>query len=510
MDLDLPARLAAVRIWRQASEVCVCKCPVRNVFQPETGLTQPVGGHLGEIIDARPLPVVMCLHGTVPARALMRHAAFRRGPVIHLAVARGGMIRLAMFHLAVARGGMIGLSMIQGTMIHSRIAHGPMVPAAMGHAHVLHGQQGALPQRRHLGIHTGARRERAARIETAIDGLGHDGECLIRSGTNHHVVGFGNTDLELVCLHGVDVLTVGLHHRHGQARNAEIVDGHGGGIDDAQAHALTRLEQGRPVILRPMTIDEAGIGGTGHIRDVGRAHAHMPPHHPVLDRRAQSVLAHVPEKITGRALLKIEAVAHLHEPGEDPVRVRECPVGEDENIFPVEGDRIAMFRLDDQRAVMAGLFLQAGMGMIPVGARLLHRKAVGECFARTDAGKGHARHAVHLKRHQDAMPVDGRIRVQPVGDPQCDLVALAPAQKRRRQLAIDGDGVAGTAVDDHGAAVYGKVELGSCRHLRTGRIVGRAAARPGRQQAGQAQGNSGAARCRQKPSSVDHLTVSPE
>jgi hypothetical protein len=49
------------------------------------------------------------------------------------------------------------------------------------------------------------------------------------------------------------------------------------------------------------------------------------------------------------------------------------------------------------------------------------------------------RNAVHVGRQDDAVPVDRRALVERVAHAQGDAVALAPAQQRRRQLAIDHD-----------------------------------------------------------------------
>src|SRR3546814_12726638 len=61
------------------------------------------------------------------------------------------------------------------------------------------------------------------------------------------------------------------------------------------------------------------------------------------------------------------------------------------------------------------LFLKVRMAVIPEGAGMSDRELVDEGFTRANAGEAHAGHAVHLERHQDAMPVDRGILFERVG-----------------------------------------------------------------------------------------------
>ena len=134
---------------------------------------------------------------------------------------------------------------------------------------------------------------------------------------------------------------------------------------------------------------------------------------------------------------------------EQAIRVAERPVAQHQHIFAVIGDRISALRINDDRPVMADLFLQAGMGMVPIGAVLRHGIFVGEGLARLDARKGDARHAVHLERYQQAMPVDGGVGVQPIGDLQRHFLAFAEAQQRCRRRTIDANRFGRAAIDTH-------------------------------------------------------------
>ena len=99
---------------------------------------------------------------------------------------------------------------------------------------------------------------------------------------------------------------------------------------------------------------------------------------------------------------------------------------------------------------MAFLFLQAGMGMIPIGAGLRHGILVGERLARLDTGEGHARHAIHLEGHKQAVPVNASVGIERVGDVERDLVSFAESYQRGGQRSIDAGSFANPSIDPHG------------------------------------------------------------
>src|SRR3546814_17714445 len=74
----------------------------------------------------------------------------------------------------------------------------------------------------------------------------------------------------LVDRDGPDVVAVGLDDRHGEPGDADVEHRHRGRVDDPQPDPLARPEQAGPVLLRPMTVDEIGVGRTGD--EIGRAH----------------------------------------------------------------------------------------------------------------------------------------------------------------------------------------------------------------------------------------------
>ncbi len=130
------------------------------------------------------------------------------------------------------------------------------------------------------------------------------------------------------------------------------------------------------------------------------------------------------------------------------------------------------------------------MAVVPVGARLLQLEPVLEGFARADAVEAQARHAIHVRRQQDAVPMDGGHVAQAVADAHGDRVAFAPAQRGRRQTVVDGDRGPAAAgdVDRHRTDAEGERGAG---HLRGAAAARRRAGGSG--QARQSQAERGAA-----------------
>src|SRR3546814_9484603 len=110
-----------------------------------------------------------------------------------------------------------------------------------------------------------------------------------------------------------------------------------------------------------------------------------------------------------RSALLLELAHHL-------VRMKEGPVGQDDHMLAVGGDRIGINRIDDDRAVMADLLLEPRMAVIPVGAVLDDWELVGEGGPWLDAREADAGHAVHVERQDEAVPVDGRVLIERVLD----------------------------------------------------------------------------------------------
>ena len=152
--------------------------------------------------------------------------------------------------------------------------------------------------------------------------------------------------------------------------------------------------------------------------------------------------------------------------------------------------------VDDQRAVQPHRFLHPGMAMIPIGARLPHRHIIGEGFAGADTGKADAGHAIHLKRHQQPMPVDRRILAQPVGHRDPHALPFAQPDQRCGDRAVDRHRVDSAPID-HGMMLRdGQRDRLAAQGGRGGNAM-IAALRPCRGDAGQQR--AGRERSEQRP-----------
>jgi hypothetical protein len=117
---------------------------------------------------------------------------------------------------------------------------------------------------------------------------------------------------------------------------------------------------------------------------------------------------------------------------EDVFRIFVSPITQHNDVVPVARYGGRPLWLDHQWAIEAELLLKAGVAVVPVCTGLSDLEFVDEGLVSRNAGKGHARHAIHGKRNEDAMPVDRSLRGQCVGDPQRYLGTLFPTQDGRR------------------------------------------------------------------------------
>ena len=190
VQFDFAGGRRVVRGLDHGAQVGVGQHAPAVVAQADAGIVQPGRHHVGQhgIAHAAFGGVgVLDLHHAARAGGVaMVHAGHRR--VVH---AR----HRAVIH---ARGGRrAGLAHARHrAMIHA----GHAAAHVMGHAHVHHGQQLDRVQRRHVGLHAGARCQRGARVAGAVHGLRKMvGAVLGRF--DDHVVGLGHGDAELVDLH---------------------------------------------------------------------------------------------------------------------------------------------------------------------------------------------------------------------------------------------------------------------------------------------------------------------
>ena len=338
-------------------------------------------------------------------------------------------------------------------------------------SHVGRAENARRPQHGQRTRHALARRQRGAGEAAAVDRLALDGVGAFLARLDDHVVGLADADPELVDIDRSHVVAVGLHHLELQPGNAGIEHRHGRAVDEAQPHFLAGPEQAGPVVGGPAAVHQEGVARD--VGEIGRIHAHLAPGQAVGNDRLALLgglrRAQVAHQARQGALAVVEVARLLLELAQDGAGRHRMMVGEHHHVIARHLVAFAFRRLDDDGRVHALLLLAAGMAVVPVGARLPDLEAVGEGRAGLDAGEAHHRHAVHVVGQQDAVPMDRGVLVQPVGDVDGDIFALLPAQRRSRDLAVDGEDAAHLAFDR---------QVGAIDH----QVVGRGEGRHGRQQ----------------------------
>ncbi|KAG1543387.1 hypothetical protein G6F50_013996 [Rhizopus delemar] len=281
-------------------------------------------------------------------------------------------------------------------------------------------------------------RQRAGGKAGAAHVLAEKGERILASGLHQYVIGLGRCDAELVDADRMDVLAVGGDHGHLQPGDAHVEVGHRGAVDEAQQYLLAAAEQPGPVAGRRGTVHQVGVGVRVDVGDVGRGHSHPPPHATVGQCGRPAVAFHVAQEVRQRALVVVVVRGELLHAPEQRTRAHVGPVRQQDHVLAVVVVRCRRGRVDDKRAVQAGLRLGPRGAVVPVGARLLEVEMIVVGLAGTDAVEAQAGHAVHVGRQQDAVPVDrGRVALQRVAHEQVHALAFAPAQDRCRQRAVD-------------------------------------------------------------------------
>ena len=260
-------------------------------------------------------------------------------------------------------------------------------------------------------------------------------------------------------------MSVGGDDREHQAGNPNVEIGGGSGADKAQANPFALARDARPVPGGGRAVQEIGVGGGRHVAQIGRVHARLVPHRALRQSTAQPELAGIARKIAGGRLREIIIAAHLLQVQIDLKRSLVRPVAEHDRIVAVGRERRLALRFDDHRAVEARLLRQC-MGMVPEGAALLHDEAVGKGFARRDSAKADPWHAIHVRRQDQAVPVDAGHLVQAVLDPDRYSVAFAQPDQRPWHAPVDGGGDARfSGIVDRDPADF-EIELGTAQHGR--------------------------------------------
>ena len=350
-------------------------------------------------------------------------------------------------------------------MLHASVPH---VHHAHVHSHVGMGQDRRGIHLRHLGPQRRIGGQIAERIAGPINRLGEYRIGAIVLRLDDDVVGLRDADAEFIDADRLYILAVGRDHGHLQARNTDIEECHRRAVDEAQAYLLAAFEQPHPAVRRRMTVHQEGIGVAGDIRDIAVAHAHVVPHAAPVPHRFDAAFPDLGEQFADGAFAKVIVVAELLQLMVDGVRVLVAPVRQHHHVLAVIAEGFRLDRIDDDRPIGAGLLLKTGVAVIPVGAALRDIELIVVGFTRLDAVKtvADARHAIHLARQDDAMPVDGTVLGEVVGDVQGHSIAFLPAQQRRWHHAVDrrGNTLLAGEVDHRG--IDRKLELRAAQFHR--------------------------------------------
>src|SRR3546814_2091709 len=87
--------------------------------------------------------------------------------------------------------------------------------------------------------------------------------------------------------------------------------------------------------------------------------------------------------------------------------MHEAPIGEHDHVLAIIFHRIGAGGIEDQRSDLTEREVKIRVAMVPEGAGVPDGKLIDERLARLNAGKAHSGHAIHLKWHQHAVPMDG-------------------------------------------------------------------------------------------------------
>ena len=299
----------------------------------------------------------------------------------------------------------------------------------MVHSHIAVAEAGNRIHGRDLGGHRRVGGKGAAGVAGAVQSLGEDGVGAVVARFDDDIVGLGHADAKLLHRYRLDVLAVGGNHCHVQPRDAHIEEGHCRAVDKAQPDLLAAAKQPGPARGWGLAVHQECIGVACDVGKVAVGHAHLVPHLPIGPGTADPFAADIGHQVGVGALAEVVVVAEFFQLAVNVVGILVGPVREHHHVVAVIAEGFRLGRVDDNGAVQPGLFLEAGVAVIPVGAALQYREAVGEGLARLDPVEtgGDAGHAVHRAGKDDAVPVDGAVDRQHVGDIEGDSVALAPA-----------------------------------------------------------------------------------
>lgn len=240
-----------------------------------------------------------------------------------------------------------------------------------------------------------------------------------------------------------DVHAVGGNDRERAGGGAEIEIGGGGGVDDAEADGLAGADEGAGLAL---AVEEKGVVG-----DVGNIHREKAGLF-AFEVVAEVAGAEGAENRLGGVFANRIPVAAAEEGAHDVAGVFVGPIGEDDDEVLIDAGQVGAGRsagggFDDDAAVDAALFLEAGVAVIPVGAGVFQEEFEGALGAGGDGRGGEVGDAVFEIGQEQTVPMEGRLAGrEAVADDDAGDVADAEAERGTGDGAVNregGDGATG-------------------------------------------------------------------
>ena len=247
------------------------------------------------------------------------------------------MVHLAHVHAIHVHLRVIHLAHVHAIHVHARHIHTTHIHRTHIHAHIIHGQIGNLIHCRYGCGQVFIRCQRATRKSRAIDRLGKNGVGSIICGFNDNVIGFRYAETYFIHADRFYILAISSNHGHFQPGYAHIKKGHGRAIDEAQANLFALAEQGEPAIVWRYPVHQIGIGITGNVRQIALTHAHFTPHGTFGPGGGKAFLFNVRHQVLISALFAIVIITELFQLGVDIGGIFIRPVGQHDDIIPVEG-----------------------------------------------------------------------------------------------------------------------------------------------------------------------------
>ena len=140
------------------------------------------------------------------------------------------------------------------------------------------------------------------------------------------------------------------------------------------------------------------------------------------------------------------------------MRVERGEIADQQDIVAVDRNRLAAARFDNHRPVMARLFLQPRVAVIPICPRLADGECIIESLTGLDAGEADTRNAIILERQQQPVPVHRAVYRKVVGDVEADILSFGQPDQRPRHTAVDCDPGAALALHDAVAAADRQID----------------------------------------------------